>query len=197
MDVTVQTVMNIWYSSGDFKGELEKIIKPLFGTVIFETGSTIESWAEFPTGRLGLIFLYDQAPRSLFDDTPRMYVYDHLAQPLTTRFYEDGTYLQLTPNQQSCCFLPYHHSENLDHQTRVRPIFERLAKEDKKLEWLAKATENYNHIIGKFGRFPHRNIILGRETTGEEWKFLVEEWYDEKEIADLIEKGVLPVEYRH
>jgi len=75
-----------------------------------------------------------RAPRFLFRETPKMYAYDHLAQPLSTHFWEDSSYKQLNAKQQMLAFLPWHHAENLEFQKRAFSIFNELAEADKSLE---------------------------------------------------------------
>ncbi len=132
----------------------------------------LEDWKNSIKGKLALILVYDQCARFLFGDS-RAYDTDNLAREITTRFYEDSAYKLLSPIEIMFIFFPYHHSENMEHQKIASKIFKQLyKKEPDKFGWICKASNEYNAIVSKFGRFPHRNRVLGRTSTKEEKKFL-------------------------
>lgn len=136
--------------------------------------SKLQGWRNTAKGKLALILVYDQAPRLIFDEhDPRIYGTDHLAREITECMYRSSEYKELSPQGIMFSFFPYHHSENLKHQKIANRIFKELYEEDpKKFEWIYKSSNEYNKIIAKFGRFPHRNKILGRKSTEEEKQFL-------------------------
>lgn len=187
-------VFNIWFHQLD-GDDFKELVSERAPRLLEEDPAELTArWNTSPEGRLALILLYDQTPRLLFEDG-RAYAYDLTAQELTTLFWEDHTYLSLTAQQQMLAFFPYHHAENALYQSRARPHFDVLGRQDAKFEWIAKSSGNYNRIIERFGRFPHRNEVLGRETTYEEWDFLVTEYYEPKDLVKLKQRGVLPKQY--
>lgn len=192
----MDTVLDVWFHLGkehDFMSAVEDVVPPLLE---LNPEELIEHWNGCAEGRLALILLYDQGPRNLFLNTPvgdpQAYAYASVAEDLATQFWEDGTYQALPLKQQMLAFFPYHHAESLEYQRRAKGVFDRLAEEDERFRWIAESSANYNGIIERFGRFPHRNLCLGRETTDDEWAFLVREWYSPEELRELQERGLLP-----
>ena len=117
--------------------------------------------------------IYDQSPRFIFDEKDsKIYDTDKLAQEITTEMLENLEYKKLSPLEIMFVFFPYHHSENIQHQKIANSIFKKLyEKNHNKFEWIYQSSNEYNKIITMFGRFPHRNKILGRTTTDEEKNF--------------------------
>jgi uncharacterized protein (DUF924 family) len=115
------------------------------------------------------VILLDQFPRNLFRDTARMYESDPKVLAIANRAIEDGGYKSLPQDQQRFLFLPHEHSEGLDDQRRYMELMKTL-DDERYLEY----ARNHLVIVERFGRFPHRNAILGRESTPEEIEFLKE-----------------------
>ncbi len=133
----------------------------------------LEDWSDTADGALALVILLDQMPRNMFRGTPRMYASDPkaraLAELIDARGYKDA----YTDVQKLFADLPFEHAENVADQERHVAFVERQyhgPERDKCLE----AAHRHHEIIDRFGRFPHRNDILGRETTPEEAAFLKE-----------------------
>ncbi|MBC8267769.1 MAG: DUF924 domain-containing protein [Rhodospirillaceae bacterium] len=116
---------------------------------------------------LALIILLDQFPRNLFRDTAAMFAGDKRALAYANEAVRMGFDQNLTSSQQMFFYLPFEHSESLDDQRRCIDFFKRAGNED-----LQKWAVAHHDIIARFGRFPHRNIALGRESTAEELAFL-------------------------
>lgn len=136
----------------------------------------LEYWKNSTKGKLALILIYDQTARFLFDDS-RAYDTDVLAREITTKIYKSSEYKLLSPIGIMFSFFPYHHSENIEHQKIANKIFKQLCKkEPERFGWICKAFNEYNEIMAKFGRLPHRNKVLGRKSTNEEKKFLKKEY---------------------
>lgn len=132
----------------------------------------LQGWRKTAGGKLALILVYDQVPRIIFDDK-RMYNTDILARELTKEMLESSEYKKLSPLEIMFAFFPYHHSENVKHQKTALSVFKKLYEKDaNKFEWIYRSSKTYNRIISKFGRFPHRNKILGRKSTDKEKEFL-------------------------
>lgn len=123
-------------------------------------------WQSSPEGAFALVLLLDQFPRNAFRDTPRMYDTDASARKVAAVAFAAG-YDRVTPRVlQKFFVLPFAHSEDLADQERAVALARRIGAED-----LGHA-EHHRDIVRRFGRFPHRNRILGRESTAEELEYL-------------------------
>lgn len=128
----------------------------------------LESWIGQPESALALFILLDQYPRNSFRDTGHMYATDPLALSYCRRALALGHDEALEKEMRVFFYLPLAHSEDLADQKDCVRYNEKLGE-----PWLPHAIDHHN-IIARFGRFPHRNPILGRETTLEEQRFLDE-----------------------
>lgn len=128
----------------------------------------LDGWAGDAQGALALILLLDQFPRNAFRGTPRMFATDAKARAVARAAVETGFDQAVEPLLRGFLYLPFMHSEELaDHELSValnRP----LGGESQRF------AEHHRGIIARFGRFPHRNAVLGRSTTPEEQAFLDE-----------------------
>lgn len=135
------------------------------------------AWADAAQGRLALILLFDQFPRNLYRNSPRAFAYDHLARELALAGIAAGIDRQLRPIERVFFYLPLEHAESATHQEHCVRLYEQLlaalppAWHDTFAGYLRFA-ERHRNIIRRFGRFPHRNRILGRVSTPEEAAFL-------------------------
>lgn len=125
-----------------------------------------EGWVETAEGALALMILLDQFPRNCFRGTGHMYATDPLARLYANRALEQGHDLSVEPQLRVFFYLPFMHSEDVDDQKRCVELCREGAPENNEY-----AYDHYN-IVLRFGRFPHRNVILGRDTTAEEQAFL-------------------------
>ncbi len=124
-------------------------------------------------GGLALVLLLDQFPRNLFRNDPRAYACDAKARAVAARLLEAGLDRALAPIERKFLYLPFEHSESLADQDLSVALFRALAEEtgdDNDVYW----AERHREIIARFGRFPHRNAVLGRDTTPAEEEFLKE-----------------------
>lgn len=128
-----------------------------------------DSMADGSIGALALIILLDQFPRNMFRGTPRAFATDPKARSIAEATVAQGFDQTLTGIERAFVYLPFEHSERLEDQDRSVALFEALGD----AESLDYAVQ-HRVIIERFGRFPHRNAILGRESTPEEEAFLKE-----------------------
>jgi uncharacterized protein (DUF924 family) len=127
----------------------------------------LDGWQESATGALGLLILLDQFPRNSFRGTPRMYATDARARSVADRAIRAGHDLAIAPPLRLFMYLPFGHSEELADQERSVELARRmLAPVD-----LVHA-EHHREIVRRFGRFPHRNAILGRASRPDEVRYL-------------------------
>jgi uncharacterized protein (DUF924 family) len=131
----------------------------------------LSRWLETPEGALALVLLLDQYPRNSFRGTAKMYATDALARMMSERAIARGHDRAVSNELATFFYLPYAHSENLADQERSVELVRRLGEPD-----LAHAIHHYE-IIKRFGRFPHRNPILGRAMKPEEQRYLDEGGY--------------------
>jgi uncharacterized protein (DUF924 family) len=126
-------------------------------------------WEETPNGALALTIVLDQFPRNLFRSAPHAYATDARARAVTSRALARGFDRRCDEELVTFLYMPLVHSEALSDQERALPLFEALGVPDH----LRSAREHHD-IIARFGRFPHRNVVMGRATTPEERIFLDE-----------------------
>lgn len=131
----------------------------------------LADWEAMPESALALVLLLDQVPRNVFRGTPRAYATDEEARAAAERALARGFDQQVPPVWRSFFYLPFHHSENVADQRRALALFTALPRDPDFPDDL-RYTRRYNDIIARFGRFPHRNAILGRPSTPEEIAFL-------------------------
>lgn len=133
----------------------------------------LDHWAETPRGALALVLLLDQATRNLFRGDPRAFATDAKARALADAAIARGFDRGLLPTERMFLYLPFEHSEALADQERALELFAELNTLPETAGILA-IVRRHHDIIARFGRFPHRNAVLGRITTAEEAAFLRE-----------------------
>ena len=134
-------------------------------------------WADEPRGRLALILLLDQLRRNIFRGTAEAFSKDSLALKLCVEGAMAKQTAGLTPIQQAFFYMPLQHAESPKVQARSVALFRRLAEAvsptyRETFETIAQFAELHHDIVEQFGRFPHRNGLLGRKNTPEEDEYL-------------------------
>ena len=164
-----------WFTKDE---AFDRALRERFGPAL-EAGvrGELSSWTETPRGRLTLIVLFDQLSRNIFRNTPRAFAQDGLALALTHEALAGGDLGALTPVERYFVLMPLMHAEDVALQRRCVAEFEKLlAEAPGELTGLMTSAVDYakRHaaIVERFGRFPHRNAILGRASTAEEVEFL-------------------------
>jgi len=125
-----------------------------------------------PAERLAALVVLDQFTRNVFRDTPRAFAGDTAALDLALGLCECGDDLALPPWQRAFACLPFEHAEDLALQDRAVAAFEALARDHPQAASMLDYAHRHREVIRRFGRFPHRNAILGRESTADELAFL-------------------------
>jgi uncharacterized protein (DUF924 family) len=128
----------------------------------------LDGWLTAPQAALALLLLLDQFPRNCFRGSPRMYATDALARERARQALERGHDRATEPSLRLFFYLPFSHSEDLADQERAVALSVPLGPE------VAKHAIGHHDIVKRFGRFPHRNALLGRQSTPEELQFLAE-----------------------
>ena len=140
---------------------------------------TLDEWAGTPQGRLALVILLDQMPRNIHRGSPAAFAHDAQAAAHCIAGIESGQDRSLHPVERVFLYMPLQHAEDLGLQRRSVDQFESLAAEVDDA-WRARFVENAHYarlhrdIVERFGRFPHRNRVLGRESTEEELGYLAD-----------------------
>ena len=124
-------------------------------------------WLDDPEGVLAAILVLDQFPRNMFRGAPQAFATDARALALSMRAIAEGLDMKLPPEKRCFVYIPFQHSEDLAVQRRSLELFTALGNPEN-LDFARR----HEAIIARFGRFPHRNAILGRESTPEEAAFL-------------------------
>lgn len=136
-----------------------------------------DAWLGEPRGRLAYIVVLDQFSRNMFRATPRMFEGDERAVEAVLEGLTLGSDRKLGLHERVFFYMPLMHAERLDLQDRAVEIFATLAAAAPPsaraiLEGNVKYAHAHRDIVARFGRFPHRNVILGRESSAEEEDFL-------------------------
>ena len=126
----------------------------------------LEDWLTTADGALALLILLDQYPRNAFRGTAHMFATDPLARLYARKMVDAGLDQQVEPQLRAFCYLPFEHSEDPQDQQRSLALNQQL--DASTYHW----AKEHADIIERFGRFPHRNGVLGRASTDEELAFL-------------------------
>jgi len=156
-----------WFKQSDgFDQQLQERFGALLGQA---KRGELDHWCDSAIGYLGLIIVLDQFSRNIYRDTAAAYAADDKALALALELLDKGLDEELTLEQRSFAYLPFRHAEDLPMQ------FLGL-KKTRAINAAGYGTDKYavNHlsIIERFGRFPHRNAVLGRENTSDEETYL-------------------------
>ena len=172
--VSSQDVLTFWFETCTpqqwFMKDLafDEVVRDKFhATHSAATCGELEHWRQTPDGRLAEVIVLDQFSRNMFRDSPQAFAYDPLALALAQEAVRQGDDMKLDIEHRSFMYMPYMHSESKKvHLAAVELFSQPGAEYNYEFELKHKA------IIDQFGRYPHRNAILGRESSKEELGFL-------------------------
>jgi len=176
-------VLAFWFGDADvarlewFRKDpaFDDLIRQRFGGLIEQAlAGAIDDWAATPEGALARIVVLDQFPRNVFRDTPRAFAGDRQALAAARALVDTGGDRLLPPRRRSFVYLPFEHAEDRAAQQTAVDLFGALAAERPDLADLLEWARRHQVAIERFGRFPHRNRVLGRVDTAEEAAFLLE-----------------------
>lgn len=154
-----------WYSKDDaFDAEIRRRFLLTWEAA---AGGKLSAWQDSNDGTLALLILLDQFPRNMFRDDPRAFSTDALARDVANQAIARGVDQRIDAVMRQFIYLPFEHSESAADQARCVDLFRTLGDAEN-----LKYAEIHRDIIQRFGRFPHRNRVLGRVTTAEEQVFL-------------------------
>jgi uncharacterized protein (DUF924 family) len=154
-----------WFAKDDaFDAEIRERFLSLYEAA---ANGELTEWEATAQGAFALVVVLDQFPRNMFRASARTFAADSLARAVADRAIACGYDRQFAPSERTFFYLPFEHSEDLADQERCVAL-NRAAGDAEGLKW----AELHADIIRRFGRFPHRNAVLGRDTTPEEQAFL-------------------------
>ena len=164
-----------WYKGG---APVDNAIRARFGDLIPQAcARELMAWQSTPDGALALILLLDQFTRNLYRNTPQAYVGDTCAYEVVTWAIEQKLDIILPPVSRIWLYHPFHHAEDVEDQDRGLVLLnelrqEALAEWHPYVEGCIEGWTRHRNIVARFGRFPHRNAVLARDSTHEEHEFL-------------------------
>lgn len=190
-----QSVLSFWFGELDGEGcaTPDKVKQwwkkdPAFDSLCRErfgdlhraiTSKERESWRSTAKGCLGYIIVLDQLSRNMFRDTRGMFAADPQTQDAVCVALEEGLDKELRLHERVFFYMPLMHAEDLNLQKKCIECFKGFRDElsgelRKKIEGNLDYARQHRDVIARFGRFPHRNQVLGRESTAEEAEFLTQ-----------------------
>jgi uncharacterized protein (DUF924 family) len=173
-DVVMQQSVLWWMK----EATTDRLIHERFRELVEQAANgELKEWENEPRGMLVLIILIDQFCRNIFRGSPRAFAHDHLARRWCLDGIARGVDRELRPIERVFFYLPLEHSESLVDQNRSVELYARLLDEvpqnqKQPFSVFLQFAQKHREIIEQFGRFPHRNAILGRESTLAEVEFL-------------------------
>ncbi len=165
---------DVWFASGDDEKRAAfdaEMTERFTATVAAAARGDLDHWDETPAGALALILLLDQFPRNIHRGSARAFAGDEEALALAAAAIGRGFDHEAHFNVRIFYYMPYQHTEDLDQQRRSLEVFAGLTDHPRGANTLEYA-QLHHDIIERFGRFPHRNLTLGRSSTLEEEEFL-------------------------
>lgn len=175
MPVEAREILDFWADLGPQKwwrkdAAVDRTIEERFGQTHSDAAhGRLDDWLSQQDGALALIIVLDQFSRNMFRNSPRAFAQDTRSAHLVHGVMANGLDRRMRDDIGVFCYMPLMHAENIHDQEICVREMKRLGLKDN-----IKAAEEHRDIIARFGRFPHRNDVLGRETTAAEQTFLDE-----------------------
>ncbi len=176
----IRTVLNFWFGQTEQRRrewfikdtDFDQLVEATLGELYpLARDGQLTDWQTTAQGCLALVILLDQYPRNVFRDQPAAFATDALALAIAQAAITQNFDQQLTPWQRLFLYLPFEHSEELAMQEQCLRLFASFPEIPDKAE-LVDYAQRHHRIIQRFGRFPHRNPILGRPSTPAETEFI-------------------------
>ena len=167
--MTPDEVLDFWFSAEsqarwfDSTPAFDETIRTRFNGLYEQAATGGMNWPKTPKSALAHVIVLDQFPRNMFRNTARAFATDHLAFDVSRRAVDRGFDADMTVPQRQFLYMPFMHTEDLAAQDRGLVLYEALGDANV-LDFMKK----HHAIIAKFGRFPYRNAMLGRDSTPEE-----------------------------
>ena len=160
----------VWFRKDD---AFDQLIAQRFGPIVHAAlGGGLRDWEATGASSLARIVVLDQFTRNMFRDTPKAFAGDALALRAAQAMLERGDDAALLPVQRAFAYLPLEHAEDVATQERCVALFTALADQHESMRSMRDYAVRHRDVIARFGRFPHRNAVLGRTSTAAELAFL-------------------------
>jgi len=187
--ITPQDILDFWFGAPGSpdagqprrawfvkKDAFDATIRDRFGaTIDTALAGGLREWDEAgPQGVLARLLVLDQFTRNAWRNTPRAFAGDALALAAACALVDAGADRALAPWQRAFAYMPFEHAEDAYMQERAVELFSMLAAEHPGFDETLDYAHRHRGVIARFGRFPHRNAILGRASTPEEQAFLAQ-----------------------
>ncbi|WP_371395605.1 DUF924 family protein [Fretibacter rubidus] len=177
--VTVADILSFWFEETprarwfNATDAFDSDIRARFETTALALANDVSSkdahpWEDSADGALAVIIALDQFPRNMYRGTRAAFAWDPLSLSVAKRLCSDNRDLKITQDRRAFVYMPFMHSENLEDQKRCVELVDSRLDDSNTLHH----AREHCRVIERFGRFPHRNAILGRDSTGEEIAFL-------------------------
>ncbi len=158
-----------WFRRDD---SFDAMLEDRFGAIMAAAREgALADWEAAPHGALALVIALDQLPRNIARGTPAAFAADPLARASARRAIASGFDRDMRPEERMFLYLPCEHSEDLADQQESLRLFEQL-RNFPGMDFVMEYAERHHEVIVRFGRFPHRNAVLGRSSTADELDFL-------------------------
>lgn len=166
---------NLWF--GKSMANDRTVTERFSATLLAATASQLDHWAETPQGRLALLIVFDQFPHHIYRNQPQAFATDPQGLTLALAALAKHEAAQLAPIERVFLYLPLEHAESNAMQELSVSLYQQLASdaaEDERavFEGFLDYARKHRDVVARFGRFPHRNAILGRPSSDDELAFL-------------------------
>jgi uncharacterized protein (DUF924 family) len=181
--MNAQAVLDFWFGDDDaprnewFRKDVafDAQVAQRFADLIERAlGGELRDWQAEPASALARILLLDQFTRNTLRNTARAFAGDALALEAARAMLSTSQYARLAPVRRAFVILPFEHAEDIAAQDDAVRLFTALAEEAPALAGMLDYAQRHRAVIARFGRFPHRNALLGRVSTPDETAFLRE-----------------------
>lgn len=193
MKTQAENVLNFWFGPSGNAAEIARrqrrlwfgksaandqaVIEQFAATLLAASAGQLDHWSNTPRGRLALIIVLDQFPHHIHRNQAQAFATDPQALALCLAALAAGENQQLAPIEQVFLYLPLEHAESNTMQDQSVLLFEKLADEaaaDERalFDDFLNYARKHRDVVARFGRFPHRNALLGRASTDDELEFL-------------------------
>ncbi|GMR07023.1 MAG: DUF924 family protein [Gammaproteobacteria bacterium] len=173
-DPKINEILDLWFSEQvrplwfNATTEFDQRLRDRFLLVYHAAAAgDLDNWRQIPKGALALIILLDQIPLNIFRHQPESFSTEAISREIAEHMIDSGFDMQLTDAQKAFVYMPFMHSEDLHDQDRSVALYEKAG-----LNYNLKFALHHREIVRRFGRFPHRNALLGRQSTPQELDYL-------------------------
>jgi uncharacterized protein (DUF924 family) len=166
---------SLWFAKSAANDQL--VVERFAETLVAASAGRLDHWANTPRGGLALIVVLDQFPHHVHRGRGQSFAYDARSLALALEMIQRGEDARVTPIERVFVYLPLEHAESIEMQDRSVALYEKLAHEAAAAErglfdGFLDYARKHRDVVARFGRFPHRNELIGRPSTPEEIEFL-------------------------